>query len=155
MRSRSHGQKLVVWSASVGPTGRYGAPRFTRLARIRRIHEWIRTGALFAVIGLMHLARAVRSRSAARLALAGAVLTVAGIMLPSGMTFIAGMLVLTRAVAVTLGVSEPHRRLDGKPTGGADFAGFRTPPLIGRPAPPPGTSDHRSLVASMVRRREG
>jgi hypothetical protein len=59
-----------------------GAPRLTRLARTRRIHRFIRTGALLMVIGLMRLARAVRPRW--RLLLAGGVLTVVGLMLRSG-----------------------------------------------------------------------
>lgn len=128
MRPRSHRQDLVVWNSSAGSADRHGAPRSTRLARTRRIRRCIRTGALLAVISLMRLARAVRARPAARLALAGAVLTVAGVTLPSAVTVISGMLVLLRAVAVTLGVSELNRRLDGKPAGGADYFGFRTPP---------------------------
>jgi hypothetical protein len=123
MRLRSHRRDLVVWSSSAGPAG-----RFTPHARTRPIRRWTRTGALFAVIALMRLARAVRTRRGAMLLLAGSVLTAAGIMLPSGVTFICGMLVLLRGVAVTLGVSELHRRPDGAPAGGADFAGFRTPP---------------------------
>jgi len=58
---------------------------------------------------------------------AGAVLTVAGIMLPNGVIQISGMLVLVRGVAVALGVSERHRRPGGEPAG-VDVAGFRTPP---------------------------
>jgi membrane-bound ClpP family serine protease len=83
---------------------------------------------LFAVIGLMCLARAVRARRGAGLLLAGAVLTVAGIIVPSGVIQISGMLVLLRGVAVALGVSERHRRPGGEPAGGVDVAGFRTPP---------------------------
>lgn len=128
MRPRSHRQDLVVWNSSAGSADRNGALRFTRLARTRRIRRCIRTGALLAVISLMRLARAVCARPAARLALAGAVLTVAGVTLPSAVTVISGMLVLLRAVAVTLGVSELKRRLDGKPAGGADYFGFGTPP---------------------------
>jgi hypothetical protein len=88
----------------------------------------VRVGALFAVIGLMRLACAVRTRRWAVFLLAGAVLTVVGLILPSGVTFICGMLVLLRGVAISLGVSQLHRGLDGEPAGGADFAGFRTPP---------------------------
>ena len=75
----------------------------------------------------MHLARAVRTRPAARLAGAGAMLTLAGLIFSSSVAVIVGMLVLLRAVAVALGVSELHRRPDGKPVGGPDYAGFRTP----------------------------
>jgi hypothetical protein len=128
MRPRSHRQNLVVWSSSAGPAGSHDGPRFTRSARPGPLRRWIRTGTLLALIGLMGLARAVRTRPAARLALAGVVLTIAGIVLPSGVTLIAGMLVLLRAVAVTLGVSQLHRRLDGERPGAADFFGFGTPP---------------------------
>jgi len=83
---------------------------------------------LLAVILLMRLAGSVRARRGARLLVAGAVLTVAGIILPSGVIQISGMLVLIRAVAVALGVSGPHRRPGGEPTAGVDVAGFRTPP---------------------------
>ena len=79
MRLRSHRRNLVVWSQSAGSVGRYGVPPFTRRRRIRR---WIRTGALLTVVGLMPLARAVRARW--RPLLAGAVLTVAGVMLRGG-----------------------------------------------------------------------
>jgi hypothetical protein len=56
------------------------------------------------------------------------VLTVAGIMLPSGVIQISGMLVLLRGVAVALGVSERHRRPGAEQAAGVDVAGFRTPP---------------------------
>jgi hypothetical protein len=94
MRRRSHRRNLVVWNASAGPAGRYSAPRFRRLTRTRRIHRWIRTGALFALIGLMRLPHAVRTRWRPMLLLAGGVLMVAGIVLSSGVTFISGLLVL-------------------------------------------------------------
>lgn len=79
---RPHQRNLVVWSPSAGPAGRYGAPRFTRLARTGRIRRCIRTGALLTVIGLMRLARAVGIRW--RPMLAGVVLTVVGLMLRGG-----------------------------------------------------------------------
>ena len=83
MKLRPHRRNLVVWSTSVGPAGQYGAPRFTRPARTGRIRRCIRTGALLTVIGLMRLARAVGTRWWPLLA--GVVLTVAGVMLRSGM----------------------------------------------------------------------
>jgi hypothetical protein len=82
MRLRAHRRNPVVWSPSVGPADRYGAPGLTRPARTRRIHRFIRTGALLTVIGLVHLARAARPRW--RPLLAGGVLTVVGLMLRSG-----------------------------------------------------------------------
>jgi hypothetical protein len=125
-------RNLVVWSSATGPAGWHGvswhgAPAFARPARTTRIRRLIRTGALYAVIGLIRLARAVRARRYRTLLLAGTVLTMAGIALPSGMAVIAGLLILLRGVAVALGVSEPRRRLDGKPAGAADFFGFGTP----------------------------
>jgi hypothetical protein len=87
----------------------------------------IRTGALIAVIGLVRLARVVRTRPGLAFLLAGAVLSVTGNMLPSGAVFIAGMLVFLRGAAVLLGVSEP-RRPGGQRAGRADFFGFGTPP---------------------------
>lgn len=132
MRPRWHRQNLVVWKSPARPLGRYAAPRFTRPARRRRIRRWISTGAQLAVIGLMHLARAVRARRGARLLLSGAALTVAGMVLPygpvGGVTFIVGLLVFLRGVAVALGVSERHRRFDSAPTAGADYFGFGSLP---------------------------
>ena len=121
MMPRLHRYDLVVWSSSAGPASSRRAPRFTRHTRVRQIRRWIGTGVLFAVFGLMRLARAMRARRGARLLLAGAVLTVAGSIVPSPVTVICGILVLLRGVAVALGVSEPHHAA-------ADFAGFRTPP---------------------------
>jgi len=121
MKLRSHRQNLVVW----GSSGGYGPPRFARHVRIRR---GVRTGMLLAFIGLMRLARSVHARRGARLLMVGAMLTVAGIVLSSGVIQIAGMLVLLRGVAVALGVSEPHRRPAGEPVHSVDVAGFRTPP---------------------------
>lgn len=62
MRLRPHRRNLVVWNSSVGPAKRYGAPRFTPLPRTRRIHRFIRTGALLTIIGLMRRARPARAR---------------------------------------------------------------------------------------------
>jgi hypothetical protein len=125
MRLRSHRQNLVVWGSSGGFGGGFGGPRFIRHARIRR---GIRTGALLAVIGLLRIARSMRTRRGVRLLMAGAMVMVAGIVLSSGVTQIAGMLVLLRGAAVVLGVSEPHRRPGGEPVRSVDVAGFRTPP---------------------------
>jgi hypothetical protein len=101
MRLRPHRRNLVVWSPSAGPVGQHGVPRFARVARTRRIRRWIRTGALLAVIGLIRLAHAVRTRW--RPLLAGGVLTAVGIMLHSGMgsvVFFPGVLLLLSAVLV-------------------------------------------------------
>ena len=95
MRPRSHRRNLVVWSQTAGSVGRYAAPPFTRRRRIRR---WIHTGALLTVVRLMPLARAVRARW--RPLLAGAVLTVAGVMWldgPGGMVLLPGLWLLLTA----------------------------------------------------------
>ena len=102
MRLRSRRRNLVVWNSSAGPTGRYGAPRSRRPARTGRIHWWIRTGALFAVIGLMRLPSAVRIHWRRMLMLAGGVLTAAGIILSSGVTFLAGLLILLLTLLIPL-----------------------------------------------------
>jgi len=97
MRRRSHRRTLVVWSQSAGSAGRYGVPPLTRRSRFRR---WIRTGALLTVVGLRPLARAVRARW--RPLLAGAVLTVAGVLWldgPGGMVLLPGLWLLFSARA--------------------------------------------------------
>jgi hypothetical protein len=133
MRPRWHRKTLVVWSSSAVAAGRPGVAVRRRRRSQRRALRWrIRTGALVAVIGLIRLALLVRARPGLAFLLAGAVLSVAGNMLPSGPVFIAGMLVFLRGAAVLLGVSEPRpahpRRPGGQPAGGADYFGFGTPP---------------------------
>ena len=115
-----------MWSSSAGPPG---VPVRRRIRRSQRrvLRRRIRTGALIAIIGLVRLARVVRARPGLAFLLTGALLSMAGNMLPSGIVFIAGMLVFLRGAAVLLGVSEP-RRPRGQPAGGADFFGFGTPP---------------------------
>jgi hypothetical protein len=94
MRLRADRPNLVTWRLSGDPAGRHEAPGFIRLARTRRIPRCVRIGALLMAIGLMRLARGVRSRW--RPLSAGAVLTVAGLllgnsawglMLPAGLLF--------------------------------------------------------------------
>ena len=80
MRLRRRRRSLMMWSSYAGPPGRYGAPRFTPPARSRRIHRWIRHGALLAAIGVIHIATTAWTRWL----LAGGVLTVVGFMLRSG-----------------------------------------------------------------------
>jgi hypothetical protein len=100
MRLRVHRRSLVVWSPSAGSTERYGAPRLTRLARTRRIHRWIRTGALLMIIGLMRLAGAVRYRW--RPLLAGGVLTGFGVVAAGvwGLVTLPGLLFLVSAALI-------------------------------------------------------
>ena len=106
----------MVWHSSAGPAARPCTRARPRTTRIRRR---ARTCALLALIALISLARAVR---APRLLLAGTVLVVAGVALPSEIAVIAGMLFLLRGVAVTLGVSEPRH---------PDFYGFGSRPHRG------------------------
>ena len=129
MRPRWHRTMPVVWSSSYDPPG---GPARRRIRRSRRtvLRRRIRTGALIAIIGLVRLARFVRARPGLAFLLAGALLSVAGNMLPSGAVFIAGMLVFLRGAAVLLGVTEP-RRPGGRQAGRADFFGFGSPPTGG------------------------
>ena len=52
MRLRSHRRNLVLFSSSVPPTGRNGASRHLRSARIGRIRRLIRIGVLFTVFAV-------------------------------------------------------------------------------------------------------
>jgi hypothetical protein len=117
MRPRWHRKNLVVWSSSADLPG--VPARRRRRGQRRALRKRIRTGALIAVIGLVRFARVVRARRGLAFLLAGAVLSVVGNALPSGVVFIAGMMVCLRGAAVLLGVCEPRR-----PGGGADFFGF-------------------------------
>ena len=87
MRPRWHRTKPVVWSSSAGPPG---VPVGRRIRRNRRrvLRRRIRTGALIAIIGLVRLARVVRARRGLAFLLAGALLSVAGNVLPTGATSI-------------------------------------------------------------------
>ena len=100
MRLPAHRRNLVVWSPSAGSADRYGAPRFTRLARTRRIHRWIHTGALLIIIGVMRLARAARPRW--RSLLAGGVLTGFGVVAAVvwGLVLLPGLLFLLSAALI-------------------------------------------------------
>jgi hypothetical protein len=111
-----------MWDRPIGPAGRYGAPGLRRLTRARRIRRGVRTGGLLAVIGLIHLTRAVRTRW--RPLLAGAVLTAAGVMLRSGSwgaVLLPGLLFLAAAVLIPASPeadrrSELERELTGNLT---------------------------------------
>jgi hypothetical protein len=111
MSLRGHGRNPVVWSPSVGPAHRGGAPGVTRLARTRRIRRCFRVGALLAVIGLVHLARGVRPRW--RPLLAGGVLTVVGVMLRNGAwgaVSLPGLLFLWSALLIPASPDADRRR---------------------------------------------
>ena len=70
MKTRSLLWNLVAWKPSAGPADPFGAPRFT------------------------HVAWAIRARWRLIFLATGALLLVLGLMLPSTIAFIAGMLVL-------------------------------------------------------------
>jgi len=93
----------------------------------------IRTGALIAIIGLIRLARVVRARPGLAFLLAGALLSVAGNMLSSGIAFIAGMLVFLR------GRGRPARR-DGTAPPGRSAGGPGRLLRVRDPAAGPGES---------------
>jgi hypothetical protein len=100
MRRRSHRRKRVVWNSSAVLAGTNAAPGSSRLEAAGRIHRWIRTGALLAVIGLMRLPRVMRPRWRPLLLLAGGLLAVAGIVLSSSLTLIPGVLVVLLTVRI-------------------------------------------------------
>ena len=78
MKIRSLRWNLIVWKPSAGPADPFGAPRFT------------------------HMAWAIRARWRPVSLIAGALLMVLGLMLPSTIAFVAGMLVV--------GLSAPDAR---------------------------------------------
>jgi len=124
MRLRAHRRNLVVWSSSVGPADRY-APRLTRRAGTRRIRRFTHLGALLTVIGLIHLARAVRPRW--RPLLAGVVLTVAGVTLRGGMwsvVLVPGILFLWSALLIPPGPDADQKRRSEVER---ELAGYSTP----------------------------
>ncbi len=90
---RSRRRNIVVWSSSAIPASRKGDRGVTRFAR-RRIRWWLRTGGLLAVIGVMRLARIMRARWEPAFLLAGALLTVIGVMLPNAVAVLSGVPVL-------------------------------------------------------------
>jgi hypothetical protein len=91
---------MVVWSSS-SPSGRAAYPgnagrhRLHVTSRRRgRIRWWLRTGALLALIGVMRLARTVRLYPRPAVSLAGTLITMIGISLPSEPVLISGFLAL-------------------------------------------------------------
>jgi len=125
MRLRAHRRNLVVWSSSDGPADRYAAPRLTRRAGTGRIRRFTRLGALLTVIGLMHLARAVRPRWLPLLA--GVVLTVAGVILRSStwsVVLVPGILFLWSALLIPPSPdADQKRRIELE----RELAGYSTP----------------------------
>jgi hypothetical protein len=102
MRLRPRRQNLVVWRKSTAPPRRHGISRHTRIRRIRRR---LRIIGLVALVGLVRLSYPVRARW--RLLLAGAVLTVAGLLLRGGWGSIMLLPGLTILVASPLTEGSP------------------------------------------------
>lgn len=105
MRRRPHRQNLVVWTSSARLDDRHRAQEFS-LARPRRMRRWLRAGTVLAVMGLIRLAYVVRARWRPLLLLAGSTMTVAGIVLSSGLVLAPGIAVLLFALAS--GTGAPH-----------------------------------------------
>lgn len=126
MRLRPHRPNLVVWSQSVGPVGWCGTPGVTRVTRTRRVRRGIRTGALLTAIGLIRLARAVRTYW--RPLLAGGILTVGGFMQRSAagnVVFLPGVLLFLLLVLLTPPSSEAISTRRSEPE--RELAGYSTP----------------------------
>jgi len=124
MRRRSR-RRDVVRIPPAGSAGRYDSARFTRPGRSRPIRRCLRLGALLTVIGLMRLTRAARARW--RPLLAGAVLTVTGVMLRSGaggLVFIPGLLLLIYAPLIEARPDEARKRRSELRR---ELAGYATP----------------------------
>ncbi len=97
MSLRPYRRNLAMWNLHIGPADRYD---ITRPPRRRRIRRRIHTGVLLAVLGLMRLVRAVQADWRP---LAGAVLTVVGVVLRSGaggVLLIPGLLLLVFALLI-------------------------------------------------------
>jgi hypothetical protein len=122
MTPRSHRRNLVVWNQSVASAGRYDTPRPTRTRRLRRR---IRAIALLAVVGLMRVARAVRS--CWRPLLAGGVLTVGGALLAGGAGGAAVLVGVMFLILAPLMASSPSANRKRRPRLERELAGYSTP----------------------------
>ena len=113
MRLLPRRRTMVVWSSSPGRAARHGVQEITRPAR-GRIRRWLRIGALLTVIGVMRLARTAGKYPRPALSLAGTVITVAGISLPSEAVLISGIVVLLVALFLPDPASAPARPCSGR-----------------------------------------
>jgi len=113
VRLRSRRRTLVVWSSSSGRGARHGVREITRPAR-GRIRWWLRTGALLTIVGLLRLARTAGKYPRPALSLAGTVITVTGVLLPSEMVLVSGFLVLLAALVLPGPASAPARPCSGR-----------------------------------------
>jgi len=98
VRLRPRRRTRVVWSSSSGRVTQHGVQDVRRSARGGRIRWWLRTGALLGIIGLMRLARIAVKYPRPALSLAGTVIAVVGISLPSEVVLISGFVVLFLAL---------------------------------------------------------
>jgi hypothetical protein len=100
----SRRRTMVIWSSSE-PKGRAAYPGHATRHRIHvtsrrrsKLRWWLRTGALLAIIGVMRLARTARLHPRPAVSLAGTLITMAGISLPSEPVLISGFIVLLLAL---------------------------------------------------------
>jgi hypothetical protein len=111
MRLRAHRRNLVVWSSFASPVDRAGGSWLTPPTRNSRVRRFIRTSALFTILGLMRFACGAWPRG--RLVLAGGLLTVAGIVLrsqPAGVVLLPGLLLIFSAPLIPAGSKEDRKR---------------------------------------------
>lgn len=104
MRLRRHRRNVVIWRSSGHPADRYGALRYRPPARTGPVRRCIRIGVLLAVI-------AVRPRW--RPLLAGAMLTVTGLVLPSSVVsvvLVPGLLLLWYSLLTPGGTDADRKR---------------------------------------------
>jgi hypothetical protein len=104
MRLRRHRRNVVVWSSSVHPAGRSGAPRYGRPARTGQVRRLIRIGFLLTVI-------AVRPRWG--FLLAGIALTAIGVIERDGVTavvLIPALMLLWQSLLIPGDADANHRR---------------------------------------------
>ncbi len=96
MGLRRQRRDLVVWSQS---RDRYSSSQVARRARPRRSRGWLRLARLLPLLGLLTVARGVRSRW--KLLLAGTVLTVGGLIMrgsgPGSVLLMPGLMLLLSA----------------------------------------------------------
>jgi hypothetical protein len=125
MRLRARRRNVVVWSSSRGKGGRYGVTTFSRPARARPLRRFLRISGLLTVIGLIRLARALRSRWLP--VLAGGTLILVGVILRGGtgsLAFLPGILLLYGALLKEASPDADRKRRSALER---ELAGYSTP----------------------------